>query len=313
MSNVPPVTTTTPYGHAMTPAEAAAFLFDKLVPFTAVGRAGFRTVTTPYASITIPQILSDPQAAWVGEAEEIPLSAPDGAAVTIQPKKCSVLVRTSNEMLYDANPAGGTLDILALQLTRALTDSVDFALFNGGGSAVQPRGLNLTPGLSHVDGDPASAIDLYTQAIGIVENMGGIANTILCSPDTWVGLAQIKDAEDSNRTLLSPDGRPTADTPRVIQGCQIVTSVHCHNEDGSPCAYVLPADQCVLVWRQVASIVPDPSAGFTSDTTYVRGIVRLEFAYPNPAAVVKISEGNEPEPMQASAQAQPAPTKAKAS
>lgn len=272
-------------GQALTPAEMATFLFDRLTPQAVYGRAGFRIVQTANESIVIPRVTDDPSVAWVAEATEIPLSDGAGESITSRPKKLAGLVRVSNEVLSDSSPSAANL--LGAQLTRQLALQVDQALFNGAGDAVTPLGLNGVTGLGAVTGDPTTSFDVYAEAIGQVEAAGGQATAILMHPDTWTALSNLK-ATGTGNYFMSPN--PAVAGPRSIHSVPVYTSVACV-EPGTPTtpvAFVVESDQIVTVQRMAASIEADSSSGFTSDTSLVRGIIRIDFAVAQPAGVVRI-------------------------
>ena len=52
----------------------------------------------------------------------------------------------------------------------------------------------------------------------------------------------------------------------------------------------IPQQHCVFVIRQPATVVSDGSALFTKDSTAIRAVLRIGFAFLYPLAVVKVSK-----------------------
>lgn len=54
-------------------------------------------------------------------------------------------------------------------------------------------------------------------------------------------------------------------------------------------SWALPTGRVVIGARQDATVETDRSAFFTSDRVAVRAVMRVAFAFPHPAAVVRVN------------------------
>ena len=83
------------------PTEGAAEILAKTQEESAVMQLA-RQISLPGRGLTIPVITSDPEAAWVGETDEKPVSNPGLATKIMQAYKLAVIVPFSNEFRRDA-------------------------------------------------------------------------------------------------------------------------------------------------------------------------------------------------------------------
>lgn len=85
-----------------------------------------RQITLPGRGITIPVIVSDPEAAWVDETNAKPVSNPGLDKKVMQPYKLAVIVPFSNEFRRDA---AALYDALVARLPLALANKFDATCF----------------------------------------------------------------------------------------------------------------------------------------------------------------------------------------
>src|SRR3954454_9568677 len=97
------LTSTNP-GAALSPTEAASFIFDRLVRESVANQIS-TTVQTSRSSLTVPRITADPSAAWVAEGGTITPSDPAADPLVATPRKLASLVVTSNETITDSEPS----------------------------------------------------------------------------------------------------------------------------------------------------------------------------------------------------------------
>ena len=98
-------------------------------------------------------------------------------------------------------------------------------------------------------------------------------------------LATLKSASDANTPLLGVD--PAKPTQRTVFGISLISSPAV--EPGV--FWALPVAKCFVVIREGASVVTDSSPFFSSDRTAVRATLRIGFAFPHAAAVIRLDHG----------------------
>jgi HK97 family phage major capsid protein len=113
-------------------------------------------------------------------------------------------------------------------------------------------------------------------------------------PRTWGTLARIKEASGSAKPVLTSEVGPTGGITRSLYGVpvlltsQISTAETQGTATNASSAYVVDADQLVLVVRNDLQVEVDGSVAFRTDQSVVRGVARADFVVANPAGVVRI-------------------------
>lgn len=284
-------------GGAYTPAQAAAFFFDKLSA-TSVGlRSGFRVIQTDRDSLLVPRLTSDVTSAWVAEGGTI--SSTDLAAdiIIATPRKLAGIEALSNELIEDSEPA--ILDTVGMSLIRSIALRFDLAAFEGSGTPPEPRGLKNVSGISTVsmgtNGGPLSNLDPFADALGLLEQENAEGTAIAMHPRSWKAVAKLKETSTSNKPLIQEEaGGPTAAVRRSIYGVPVFLSSQLSIAETQGTAsdassvYVYQADQVVAVMRRETRVERDSSRLFNSDQSEVRAIMRADLVVPNPKAVVRV-------------------------
>jgi HK97 family phage major capsid protein len=229
-----------------------------------------------------PIVQSDPTTAWTAENQEIGISDAVVAEVVVTPKKLAGLTIVSNELVQDSDPSA--LDIVGAGLVRDLKVRLDAAFF-GTTTANGPSGIESTPYQLISSGSVFANLDLFAQAQSKAETVGSQVTSWVAHPKTLLDLAQLKTATGYNTPLLGSD--PTNPTQRTIFGVPILWSPAV----GEGEVWGVPKDKVFVVIRNDASVVADSSAFFSSDRTAVRATLRIAFAFPHAAAIVKIGIG----------------------
>ena len=103
------------------PSEVSAEILQKTQEASAVMRLA-RSVTLPGRGLTIPMITGDPEAAWVAETDEKPVSNPSLSTKLMQGYMLSVIVPFSNQFRRDAR---ALYDALVSRLPGALALQFD--------------------------------------------------------------------------------------------------------------------------------------------------------------------------------------------
>ena len=94
---------------------------------------------------------------------------------------------------------------------------------------------------------------------------------------------QLKQATGSNLPLLGSD--PTVATRRTILGAPLFVSPAV----AASTAWGIPADRAMVVMRDDVRLEVSRDAYFSSDRVAVKATMRVGFAFPHPAAVVKVA------------------------
>ena len=103
------------------PSEVSAEILQKVQEESAIMRLA-RSVTLPGRGLTIPMITGDPEAAWVAETDEKPVSNPSLSTKLMEGYMLSVIVPFSNQFLRDAR---ALYDALVARLPGALALQFD--------------------------------------------------------------------------------------------------------------------------------------------------------------------------------------------
>ena len=291
------VTSATGLGAAVTPVEAGSYYLDALTAQSVFLRSGVRVVRTDKDSISIPRLLTDGAANWTSEGAAITESTPNGDAVLAVPRKLASLVTVTNETIDDSDPA--VLDIVGTSLARACALQFDLGAFYGTGVAPQPRGLANVAGIQTVssgaNGSTPLNLDVFADAIGLLDAANAAASVIVMNPRTWKTLSKIKETSTSTKPVLNSDTNPTDGVVRALYGVPVlltsqlpITETVGTSTDTSS-AFVYDASQVLAVLRKDASVVVDRSVLFSSDQSQVRLVMRADVAVANPAAVVRVT------------------------
>ena len=163
--------------------------------------------------------------------------------------------------------------MVGASLARALTLQVDKG-FMGNLAAPAAKGLgSITP---TVVSGALDSLDSLHEAKAAAAAEGGTPTVLLAHPTDLLALAVLKDQADSNRALL-------ADTTNAA-GLPVVASRHATAGQ----LWVLDASQIVTVLREDVTLAVSHDSHFTSDRVALRATLRVGFAFPRPAALVRV-------------------------
>jgi HK97 family phage major capsid protein len=237
-------------------------------------------LTTGSHAMNIPVVTDDPGAAWVAEGAEITPDDGTFAETAVTPAKVAGLTIISRELADDSSPAA--LQIVGSGLARSIADQVDRAFF-GALAAPAPAGLEAVVGVTAIAAPLAfEDLDPFAAAISAAETVGTTITSFVANPTDALSLAQLRDETGSNRPLLGTD--PTVPTRRVILGVPLLTSPHVT----AGTVWALPRDRTMVIRRQEVDLQASSEAYFSSDRIGVRAIMRIGFAFPHAAAIVRI-------------------------
>ena len=165
--------------------------------------------------------INDDEATFVAEATEIPEAEPELAECVVYTAKISQLIRVSREQYFN----DGTADQLAGSVSRALIRKADSAFI----AQAAPSSPAVAPaaGLLNVDdivegGEVSSSLDVLVDLVAEIQTNGGTPSHVIVAPDTWAALRKLKNATDSNQSLL---GAGTEDAMPMLLSLPVLVNV----------------------------------------------------------------------------------------
>ncbi|BCO36852.1 phage major capsid protein [Mycobacterium heckeshornense] len=273
--------TTATFGPILAQEQIGDLIIRPLIEQSIAGQT-LTTVFTDRHEYRIPIVTNDPQASWVAEGQEITVSDAAVDELLVEPSKLAALSVISRELANDSSPAAA--DTIGQGIVRDLVRRTDQALF----AATTPNGPTGLAGQSGITeiiaGTTYTNSDPFSDAIYLSAQHNGQITAFATSPATAMTLAKLKVGDTFNLPLLGPD--PTSPGQRQILGVPLLVTPYIDDTDNT--VWAIPQTQCFMVVREQAEIETDASVFFTSDRIAIRGIVRLGFGFPNPAAIVKI-------------------------
>lgn len=265
------------------PEEVAAEILQKTQEQSAVMRLA-RKITLPGNGAIVPVITGDPEAAWVDEGDEKPVSRGSLARKKMQAYKLAVIVPFSEEFTRDAK---SLYDAIVDRLPGALGEKFDKTVF--GGTAAPGENFDT---LAAVTAQSIAAPNTYAGLVaadGDVATHGGITNGYVISPQ---GKGILLSAVDDNKrplfinsvaegaipmilgapTMLSK-GAYVAGTPNVVGVAGDWTQAVWGSVEGvkikiSDTATLTDGDETLNLWqRNMVAVMAEIEVGFRCDTT----------------------------------------------
>jgi HK97 family phage major capsid protein len=242
-------------------------------------------------SLRFPIVDSDAEAAWTEEGDDITPSDPTIGEEVVTPSAVKALTKISNELIADSAENAQAAAVVGDGLVRQFARTIDKAFFTST-TSLGPSGLEsigyqeVYLGGDYVDFDP------FLQAISLVEAVGSVVTSFAADFSTVLALSLLKRFQPtadvvSNEPLLSQSPGDVANpVQRSIFGVPLYSAPYGTIEPGV--VWALAADKVFTVMRSDVSITANPYFFFGSDSTAVRGTMRLGYGFPHPAAVVKI-------------------------
>jgi len=295
-------------GASIDPTSVANYVLDTLtLESTFLASGVIQTVLADGVgqSLTIPTTTTDATTYNLGAGTAITASDPTIGTTVATPRKYAALTYVSNEVLADAHP-----DVIAgvgRSLIKSVARAFDLEAYTGSGTAPAITGLANVASIGTVsmgtNGAALTNVDNFAEAIGKVRAAGGSPSAIVVGTRTLTELTKLKVDSSSNLPLLVAGGSQAGvaqATPFAIAGVQVFVSdqLPANETQGtaSNCqsAFVYDASRVHAVFRRRAntadlvSLERDSSAGFASDLTYLRAVLRATVAVPHAGAVCKI-------------------------
>ncbi|MDN5918301.1 MAG: phage major capsid protein [Pseudonocardia sp.] len=269
-------------GSAILRPDEVGPLIVQPVQAAAVATQVAQTVTTRSHEFRVPIVAADPTAGWVAEGGEIALSDADLDEVTITPAKVAGLTVITRELAEDSDPAAAR--VVGDGLSRDIARRLDEAFF-GALAAPAPAGLESMAGVTEQTyATPVADLDAFAAAIAAGEQEGVSVSSFVTDPATALTLSQLKEGNASARPLLGQD--PTRPSSRVILGVPLYVSTAVT----AGTVWAIPRTRVMVVMRNNATLETSREAYFSSDQIAIRATMRVGFAFPHPAAIVKITE-----------------------
>lgn len=271
----------------LSPEQVAELVVQPLIT-SSVAMVTSTVVQTDSHSMRFPVVVSDPDTAWILEGAEIPVSESDLDEILVTPAGLKGLTVVSNELVSDSDPSA--LDVVGQGLVRDLRTKLD-AAWLGDTVTNGPNGLESLTGVTETTAVFDGSLDVIAEAVSLAENAGaptihpvdGLPNfSLVANPVDVLALSTAKVSTDSNQPLLGVDA--TAVTGRSALGVRIHSAPAC----AQGTAWLIPRDRVFVVLRNDPEVVADPSPFFSSYRTAIRAVLRVGFAFPHEAAVVRV-------------------------
>ena len=178
------------------PADISAEIIQKTQEESAVMRLA-RQIALPGRGLSIPMITSDPEASWVDETGEKPVSNPGLSQKTMKGYKLAVIVPFSDEFARDYK---ALYDALVQRIPGALGKKFDATVFHG-----------VTPGTGFdvLTSCTAQSIDVNASGEGGFYKALVAADVDIATHDGDInGFAMSPQARGEMLSALDKDGRP---------------------------------------------------------------------------------------------------------
>lgn len=239
-------------------------------------------IQTEQASFRLPIVQADPQAGWVAEGAEIPVTDAVLAEDEITFAKLAGLSIITSELAADSSPEAS--EAVGQGLARDMSRRLDAAFF-GNVASPAPTGLGGLTGTTTIAAGSVVNLDPFLEAISAAEILGAQLTSFVANPTDALALAKLKQygTAQANMSLLQPD--PSQPGVRVISGIPLRVSAGV----APGTIWGIPGDRAHIIVRSDASVTADSSVFFTSDRVAVRGTMRCGFSFPHPQAIMQIT------------------------
>lgn len=238
------------------PVEMGNEILQKMQEESAV-MALARHIDLPGRGVEIPVILGDPQADWVSETGEKPVSNPNVTSKTMKAYKIATIIPFSNEFRRDA---AALYDELVRRLPGALAAKFDQTVLAG---TAPGSDFDVLSGATAVD----ISSDAYTGLVTADYNIaaaGGIMNGIALSPQ---GRANLLQATDDNGRPLFINSVAEGAIPMVLGAKTVLTKGAYKAASGDdPAQVAVAGDWSQALYGTVEGIKIDYSADATLNT-----------------------------------------------
>lgn len=243
-------------------------------------------VTTASSEFRFPVVVEDASAGWYNEGEDINLTDPTVDELVARPKKLASLTKVSRELAEDSSPEATAL--VGQSVARDIAKKIDQAWF-AASTTKGPSGLaSLIGTAGAVVGGNYANLDPLAEAISVIEQQGGTPTAFVSNASTVLALSQLKKASGSNEPLLSPNQATgaTLKLERQLLGVRLYSTPDTVLDDDV--VWVYDKSKVFVVLRRDVDLAVDESFFFGSDSLAVRCTMRVDFAFPHAASVVRV-------------------------
>lgn len=272
---------TSPSGgtHGLLPDEIGPLIVQPVRQMSVALRAA-SVVTTSAHEYRLPVVEGDAGAAWVAEGAEIAASDADFDEIVVRPQKVAGLSIISRELAEDSSPSAQLA--VGEGLAQSIANKVDAAFF-GNTVTNGPSGLLSVTGVQTVDtGGAITNTDPFAEALSLAETAGAVVTSFAAHPTAVLQLSKVKKQTGSNEPLLGYDA--SQPTQRQVLGVPLIPSPSVAEGD----VWAIPAAKVVIVLRDDVRLEVDRSRYFESDRVGIKATMRVGFAFPHPAAIVRL-------------------------
>ena len=209
------------------PTALAGEMIDKLRAQSVAIAAGARTIPMESDNLSIAKVATDPTPAFRDEAATIAESDPVFTQVQMTPRSLAMITKVSRELLDDSINIPTALPNI---ITQAMAKEMDRIVFQGTGSAPEPKGIINQTGI----GDTAlnGALTNYSKLIeartGIETANAGPISAIVMHPRDYGTLAGLTATD--NQPLIMP---PALNGIRMLQTSALQIDAGSGNNESS--------------------------------------------------------------------------------
>lgn len=265
-------------------SDKALDLIVRPVTRTAVTAQVARTRLTAAHQLRVPIVLADPQAQWVAEGAEVPLSSSQLGEQVIEFNKLAGLTVITRELANDTDPS--VLNEIGAGLSRDIARQIDNAFFGTNADEPNaPKGLEDLENTTEIAATTLDSLDVFTEARFAAAQHDATIGAFVAHPTTAQRIAVLKEAETSARNLLAavPEGDSTG-IVASIDGIALRTSTAV--TEGT--VWAIPNDRVILGIREDVNIQVSDQVFFSSDRIAIRATMRAAFGYLHEESIIKI-------------------------
>lgn len=244
-----------------------------------------RTRLTAAHQLRVPIVLADPQAQWVAEGEEVPLSSTQLGEQVVDFNKLAGLTVITRELANDTDPS--VLNEIGAGLARDIARQIDNAFF--GSNAADPNapaGLEDLESITEIEATTLEDLDAFTEARFAAAQHDATVGAFVAHPTTAQRIATLKEDSTSARNLLTsvPEG-DSSGIVASIDGIALRTSTAVAEDT----VWAIPNDRVVLGIREDVNIQVSDQVFFSSDRIAIRATMRAAFGFLDQSSIVKIT------------------------
>lgn len=244
-----------------------------------------RTRLTAAHQLRVPIVLADPQAQWVAEGEEVPLSSTQLGEQVIGFNKLAGLTVITRELANDTDPS--VLNEIGAGLARDIARQIDNAFFGSNEEdANAPAGLEDLENITEIEATTLEDLDVFTEARFAAAQHDATVGAFVAHPTTAQRIAVLKEGSTSARNLLAsvPEG-DNSGIVASIDGIALRTSTAV--TEGT--IWAIPNDRVILGIREDVNIQVFDQVFFSSDRIAIRATMRAAFGFLDEGSIVKVT------------------------